>query len=233
MNIVKVFVISTIVAGLLLGPMPLVVSAADNVVNAQTTALFRPGHITGIAVGIAHRRGYQCHVGEVLSYIGGSNIENGSITIRDKQGNIVVFTIIDGKFKILPPWHGEPQVGDWVTVISRAEPGQPEELVALGVVVHARKPAGLGTQLERVTGVIQISDGTITVNVTPPVVMNYDEATIFVLRGVPSADGQLATVFYEADADGAQLAKFVLVGIDISAFMTRIRERFRTQGGSP
>ena len=177
---------------------------------------------------------YQHHVGEVISYNPGSNATNGSITIKNKQGETFTFTIVDGRFKILPPGHAAPQEGDWVTVISHRDPVQPDQLIALGVVVHPRKPVGLLIGfLESISGIIQISDSTITVNVTPPLTLNYDQSTIFVLRGVPSADGQTATVFYETEADGTKKTKFVLVGIDLPGVMARIRERLQIQSNLP
>lgn len=199
-------------------------------VNQTDSDVFVARRITVIPMSPGQPASYRHHVGEVVGYTAGSNITDGSITIKDKQGNTITFTIIHSKFKVLPFWHDEPKVGDWVTVISRSEPRRPDELIALGVVVHPRKPAGLSIHLESISGVVQINGGTIIVNVTPPVTISYDDATLFILRGIPSADGQMATVLYETETDGTRVAKFVLVGIDLPGVMARIRERLQIRG---
>jgi len=156
---------------------------------------------------------YKHQVGEVTGYTAATSTTNGSITIKDKSGQTTTFTIIDGNFKILPPGHGELKIGDWVTVISHRDPAQPDKPIAAGVVVHLGKPSeGTKPGQESISGVIHISGNTITVGVT---LVTYDNATIFILRGVPTADGQKATVFYRVQVDNTKLAKFVLVGVDL------------------
>jgi hypothetical protein len=170
-------------------------------------------------------RGY--HVGEVISYNPGTNATDGSLVIRNKEGESLTFTIIDGNFRVLPPWHNEPQVGDWVTVIGHRDPIDPDKLIATGAVIHPTKPASLSPGLEQVSGVIHISDHTVAVNSTPPVTLTFDGTTIFILRGLPSADGQIATVFYKVQQDGTGLAKLVLVGLDLPGITSRIRQWLR------
>ncbi len=147
-------------------------------------------------------------VGEVVIYTPSTNTTDGSITIKDKQGATTIFKIVSGNFTIQPSGT-TLKVGDWVTVISRRYPAQ-DQPVAFGVVVHQQKPA-LGFQ--QVIGVIHINTAnhTITVDMTPPTTFNYDNVTLFVLRSMPTADGQNATIFYR-EQDSTNLAKLVLVG---------------------
>jgi hypothetical protein len=163
---------------------------------------------------------YQHQVGEVTDYTAATSDSDGSITIKDKSGETTTFTIIFDKFKILPPG-ATVEVGKWVTVLSHRDPVQ-DKLIAFGVVVHTEKPSeGPWAGLESITGTVSISGDTITVDTTS---VTYDDATIFVLRGVPTADGQTATIFYKTQTDGTKLAKFVLVNIDLPGARAGLEE---------
>lgn len=162
---------------------------------------------------------YQHYTGTVTGYTYDPNA-GGTITITDRSGNnTTTFTIIDGNFKILPAG-ATVQNGDWVTVVGYRESSSSQP-IAVGVMVYPGQPSEVAWPgLERVTGVIHISGTTITVDTTPSVTVNYDDTTIFVLRGVPAADGQTATVFYQVQSGGTNdLAKFVLVGTDLPRIM--------------
>jgi len=166
---------------------------------------------------------YGHHVGKLLAYA-----EETSITIEDRWGNEVHFDIDTDKFKKLPPDVDMEQAVDeqyWVTVITRGHPVSGSR-IAIGVVVHpAANPVlarlrllnrlenGLlnclkWLEFERVSGIITVdeAEGLITVDSTE---LNYDDSTIFILRGVTSVQGQSGTVLYK---DG--LAKVVLVRVE-------------------
>jgi len=167
---------------------------------------------------IASRLSYGHHVGEVVAYHAGDNI-----TIKDKWNNIVTFKIGES-FKILP--NGATiNVGDQVTVITRAHPLTGDR-IAFGVVVHQQKPkVGLGSVSGNITA---MTSANITVGGT---VLSYNATTIFVLRGIPGAStgggygfpltGQQATVFYREES-GIKFAKLVLVGINIPEALKEI-----------
>ena len=168
---------------------------------------------------------FRHHVGRVDSYtLYNPDTEGeGSITIVDKWGNTITFEIVDD-LKVLPPGATVDE-GDWVTVISRRDPAD-DSLIARGVVVHPlahpvlarlrmmdRLENGLlncleWLKFERVSGTITVdeAEGLITVDSTE---LNYDDSTIFILRGVVSVQGQWGTVLYK---DG--LAKVVLVRVE-------------------
>ncbi len=167
---------------------------------------------------IASRPSYGHHVGEVVEYHAGDNI-----TIKDKWNNIVTFKIGEN-FKILPKGT-TINVGDQVTVITRAHPLTGDR-VAFGVVVHHQKPK---VRLGSVSGNITAMNGdNITVDGT---VLSYNATTIFVLRGIPGAStaggygfpltAQQATGFYREEG-GIKFAKLVLVGINIPEALKEI-----------
>jgi len=182
--------------------------------RAEGDAALHARHI----VVVPGRPQFRHHVGQVLEYTDGV-----SITIQPRQGDPVEFEIADD-LKILPPG-ATVEVGDWVTVISRRDPAD-DSLIARGVVVHPlahpvlarlrmmnRLENGLlncleWLQFERVSGTITVdeAEGLITVDSTG---LNYDDSTIFILRGVVSVQGQSGTVLYK---DG--LAKVVLVRVE-------------------
>jgi len=154
---------------------------------------------------------YRHHVGIVTEYE-----EGVSITIEDKWENTVTFEIAD-EFKVLPPG-ATVEEGKRVTVISRRDPAG-DCLIARGVVVHSETPLlnrlrlmiGLRlADLSRVTGIISVneSENLITVDDTE---LTYDDSTLFILRGVTSADEQEGAVFYQDE-----LARLVLVRVDTS-----------------
>ena len=161
---------------------------------------------------------YQHHAGNVTAYSYDPDI-GGSITIQDKSGNLIAFQINAGNFTIKPSG-ATVAVGEWVTVISRRESAG-SQLIAVGVYVHA--PTSLNGA-GRVSGLISAIDGgTITIAGTP---ISYNSSTLFVLRGVPAAVNQQATIFY-SEQDGTRIAKLVLVG---AADLSEIWSQFGQSG---
>jgi hypothetical protein len=146
--------------------------------------------------------GYQHHAGNVTAYSYDPSL-GVNIAIQDKSGNLTPFQINDGNFRIMPP-DATVAVGEWVTVISYRE-SPSSQLIAVGVYVYPPRPF---TGPQRVSGLITAIDGsTITIADTP---IDYNDSTLFVLRGVPAAVNQEATVFY-TEHDGSKIAKVVLV----------------------
>jgi len=162
---------------------------------------------------------YGHHVGKVTAYD-----EGVSIAIEDRWENIITFDIV-GELKVLPPG-ATVEEGDWVTVISCRDPAN-DRLIARGVVVHPTNPILARLRIlnrleirllnrlewqgiERVNGTITVDEAEelITIDSTE---LNYDGSTIFILRGVPSVQGQSGIVFYKDE-----LAKLVLVRVDPS-----------------
>jgi len=153
---------------------------------------------------IPARPRYRHHVGIVTAYEGGV-----SITIEDKWENTVTFEIAD-EFKVLPPG-ATVEEGKRVTVISRRDPAG-DRLIARGVVVHPARPM---FSLECISGTITLgeTEEIITIGETD---IDYDENTIFVLRGTLAVEtGQEAIIFYREQEDESLLAKVVLIGIDL------------------
>jgi len=149
---------------------------------------------------------FRHHVGRVVEYI-----EGESITIQPRKRDPVEFQILD-EFKILPPG-ATVEEDAWVTVISRRDPAG-DQLIARGVVVHPLR-AWLG--LERVSGTIEQIDETNKIIEIDTTEVNYDDSTIFVLRGgiLAVETEQEAVAFCRKQADDTLLAKLVLVGIDL------------------
>jgi len=162
---------------------------------------------------------YGHHVGKLLEYTDGEHI-----TIEDKWENIITFDIV-GELKVLPPGTTVEE-GDWVTVITRGHPLSGSR-IAIGVVVHPTNPILARLRIlnrleirllnrlewqgiERVNGTITVDEAEelITIDSTE---LNYDGSTIFILRGVPSVQGQSGIVFYKDE-----LAKLVLVRVEPS-----------------
>jgi len=167
---------------------------------------------------------YGHHVGKVTAYD-----EGVSITIEDRWGNEVAFDIDADSFKKLPPgvdMEEAVEEGRWVTVITRGHPMSGSR-IAVGVVVHPTNPILARLRIlnrleirllnrlewqgiERVNGTITVDEAEelITIDSTE---LNYDGSTIFILRGVPSIQGQSGIVFYKDE-----LAKLVLVRVEPS-----------------
>lgn len=178
---------------------------------------------------IPGRPAYQHHVGTVTAF-SYNETAGGSITIEEKSGKTVTpvtFDIIGGKFKVLPQG-ATVKVGDLVTVISHRDPAH-NHLIASGVVVHQPKPTPQPwAGLKRITGTINnISENTtdnktITIGTT---VLNFNDKTVFVLRGVLAVKiGQEATAFY-SEQDSTRLAKAVLVGINLPDVLEQLKEK--------
>ncbi len=170
---------------------------------------------------------YRHYVGEVTDYNVGDNI-----TIQPREGDPVTFTIDPEKFKILPPG-ATVEEGKWVTVVSRRQ-SVDDELVAVAVWVHPVKllaPEEFREQLrgrlrwmemerlrfwelERITGIIANIDEANTSLTVGETVLDYNEGTIIILKGVIGLQtGQSATAFYEEQEGGTLLAKLILVKI--------------------
>jgi hypothetical protein len=166
---------------------------------------------------------YGHHVGTLLAYEAGV-----SITIEDRWGEEVSFDIDADKFKELPPGVDMEQAVDeqpWVTVITRGQP-LTDSRTAIGVVVHPladpvlarlrllnQMENGLLNRLEwhdfeSISGIISVDEAEELV-IVDSTELSYDSDTVFILRGVTSAEGEWATVFYK---DG--LARVVLVGVE-------------------
>lgn len=171
------------------------------------------------------------HSGNVTAY-SYDGATSGNITILDKDGKLITFDIVGGKFRILPKG-AEVKVGEWVTVIAHRQPPA-GRLIATAVVVHLRP-------LPPITGIITnitetgSDNGTITIGTT---VLKYDARTLFALRGVGLSVkvGQEATAFYREQADHSLLARRVLVGIKPPvkprpAVAGKVRERIEAKIG--
>ena len=167
---------------------------------------------------------FKHNVGKVVEY-SYDPATGGKIVIETKGGENVTFTILAGKFKILPEG-AMVEVGSMVTVISNREPSTANQLIADGVVVHGVKPVPPPAH-EKVSGVItEIDEVAKTIKIGETVV-KYTEKTLFALRGQLAHDvDQEAVVLCLKNADGSLTALAVLVGVDLPQVMSDLNTQF-------
>ncbi len=176
---------------------------------------------------------FKHNVGKVVEY-DYDGTADGSITIETKKGEQVKFTILEGKFKILPEG-ALVEVGSMVTVISNREPSTANRLIADGVVVHGVKPEPSPAR-EKVSGVItEIDEVAKTIKIGETVV-SYTEKTLFVLRGQLALDvDQEAVALCVKNEDDSLTALAVLVGADLPQVMSdlnaQLGKALKVKGG--
>jgi len=164
-------------------------------------------------ISIAPGRTYGHFHGEVIDFTPYPDGENGSITIKPAKpaGDDIGLTFTIAERTKFP--NGEPEVGDWVTVIA-LKPYSPD-MPALAVVRQPEPPLLAG--MVRLEGTIHsISDSIITLNVEGALQpITYDDETIVVIRGGISLEEGDEVIVLAVKGDDAQLlARGIFTGLE-------------------
>ena len=186
---------------------------ADIVVGTDVIVMARENEdenvITATQLMVIPKKPLHVHqVGTVTAY-SYSETDGGSITIKAKDGEEYTFTILAGKFKIVPE-NAEITVGESVVTVIAHRDAVTDKTIANGVAVH-RQNDDEKPRLTKVSGAVTVDKTakTLTIDTT---VIKYDENTIFTLRGTPSLEnGTMVTIYYTTAGD-ILLAKHVSIG---------------------